>query len=102
MKKRKTFKTPSMLTRNETMKNLWFDTIVVDLDLDFNVKFDDPNAAFYATVSGQHDFPITELNYISTKLKENRGKLLDCISSQGSVTMQIKTGDNVYSIRIAK
>jgi len=98
MKKRKTFKTPNMNTRAERGER--WDAIIADLDSDFNIKQNDSSCPFMIKISGEHDFPKSELDYISSKLKENRSKLLELIVAKGTAAIQIKTGDNLYSIFI--
>lgn len=98
MKKRKTFNTPNMKTRAERDER--WDAIIADLDSDFNIKLNDIFSPFVIHISGEHDFPRSELNYISSKLKENRSKLLELIDAKGTAAIQIKTGDNLYSIFI--
>ena len=97
MKKRTIFKTTSLLTRTELAT---FDCIIADLDSDFNIKKNAPFCPYMVTVSGERLFHISELDYISTKLKEHRDHLLNVLHDTGNATIKIKTGDNVYSIFI--
>ena len=97
MKKRTIFKTTSLLTRAETMN---INAIVADLDSDFNIKKNAPFCPYMVTVSGERMFNISELDYISIKLKEYRDRLLYLLQTKGNASLQIKTGDNVYSIII--
>ena len=97
MKKRTIFKTASLLTRAETMK---INAIVADLDSDFNIKKNDPFCTYMVKVIGERAFHLSELDYISIKLKEHRDRLLYLLQTKGNASLQIKTGDNVYSIII--
>ena len=97
MKKRTIFKTTSLLTRAETMK---IDAIVADLDSDFNIKKNDPFCPYMVKVIGEREFHLSELDYISIKLKEHRDRLLHLLQTKENASLQIKTGDNVYSIII--
>ena len=97
MKKRTIFKTTASLTRTETLK---IDAIVADLDSDFNIKKNDPFCQYMVNVIGERAFHLSELGYISMKLKEHRDRLLNLLQTQGTASLQIKTGDNVYSIVI--
>ena len=97
MKKRTIFKTTAMLTRAE-MAN--FDCIIADLDSDFNIKKNDPFCQYMVKVIGERVFNISELDYISTKLKAEREHLLAALHATGKAAVKIKTGDNVYSIFI--
>lgn len=97
MKKRTTFKTTAMLTRTEMAT---FDCIIADLDSDFNIKKNDPFCQYMVKVIGERLFHISELDYISIKLKENREHLLEVLHDKGNAAVKIKTGDNVYSIFI--
>ena len=97
MKKRTIFKTTSLLTRAETLK---INAIVADLDSDFNIKKNDPFCQYMVKVIGERSFHISELDYISNKLKEHRDRLLCLLHTKGNASLQIKTGDNVYSIII--
>lgn len=99
MKKKKTFKTPNMFTRAEATR---FSTVVADLDYDFNIKVNDTSCPFMITVSGKNDFHISEIDYISSKLKENHARLMNLITTNGSANIKIKTGDNEYAIIINK
>ena len=99
MKKKATFKTPNMFTRAEETR---FSTVIADLDYDFNIKVNDSTCPFMIRVSGKNDFHISELDYISSKLKENRAALMNCITTKGSASILLKTGDNVYNVIINK
>ena len=97
MKKRTIFKTTSLLNRAETAT---FDCIISDLDSDFNIKKNAPFCPYMVKVIGERAFHLSELDYISTKLKEHRDRLLYLLQTKGNASLQIKTGDNVYSIII--
>ena len=97
MKKRTIFKTTSLLTRAESAT---FDCIIGGLDSDFNIKKNDPFCPYMVKVIGERLFNISELDYISAKLKEHREHLLEVIRDKGNAAVKIKTGDNVYSIFI--
>ena len=72
MKKRTIFKTTSLLTRAETFK---IDAIIADLDSDFNIKKNDPFCPYMVKVIGERAFHLSELDYISAKLKAGREHL---------------------------
>ena len=99
MKKKATFKTPNMFTRAEAER---FSTVIADLDFDFNIKVNSSACPFMITVRGKNDFHISELDYISSKLKENHAALINIITTNGSASVKIKTGDNEYAIIINK
>ena len=97
MKKRTIFKTTSLLTRAETFK---IDAIIADLDSDFNIKKNDPFCPYMVKVIGERAFHLSELDYISAKLKAGREHLLAALRDEGNAAVKIVTGDNVYSIFI--
>ena len=97
MKKRTTFKTTAMLTRAELAT---FECVIADLDSDFNIKKNDPFCPYMVKVIGERAFHLSELDYISTKLKAGREHLLVALRDKGNAAVKIKTGDNVYSIFI--
>lgn len=97
MKKRTIFKTTTSLTRAEMAT---FDCIIVDLDSDFNIKVNDAACPYMVKVIGERVFHLSELDYISTKLKAGREHLLEVLRDTGKAAVKIKTGDNVYSIFI--
>ena len=102
MKKRKTIKTPNMYTRAEIAARMGFSDIIADLDYDFNIKVNDMSCQLMIRIHGEHNFQMSELDYISSKLKEHRSKLLNLIATNGNASIQIKTGDNLYSIYILR
>lgn len=97
MKKRTIFKTTASLTRAELAT---FDCIIADLDSDFNIKVNDSACPYMVSISGERLFHLSELDYISAKLKAGREHLLAALRDKGKATVKIKTGDNVYSIFI--
>ena len=97
MKKRTTFKTTAMLTRAELAT---FECVIADLDSDFNIKKNDPFCPYMVKVIGERAFHLSELDYISAKLKAGREHLLVALRDKGNAAVKIKTGDNVYSIFI--
>lgn len=97
MKKRTTFKTTASLTRAEMAT---FDCIIADLDSDFNIKVNDSACPYMVKVIGEIAFYLSELDYISTKLKAGREHILELLRDTGNAAVKIKTGDNVYSILI--
>ena len=97
MKKRTIFKTTSLLTRVETAT---FDCIIADLDSDFNIKKNAPFCPYMVKVIGERAFHLSELDYISIKLKAEREHLLAALHATGKAAVKIKTGDNVYSVSI--
>ena len=97
MKKRTIFKTTSLLTRVETAT---FDCIIADLDSDFNIKKNAPFCPYMVTVSGERMFHLSELDYISSKLKEYRDRLLYLLQTKDNATKRIYTGHTVRSFII--
>lgn len=97
MKKRTIFKTTASLTRVETAT---FDCIIADLDSDFNIKKNEPFCPYMVKVIGERAFHLSELDYISAKLKAGREHLLAALRDKGNAAVKINTGDNVYSIFI--
>lgn len=100
MKKRTIFKTTATLTRAESAT---FDCIIADLDSDFNIKVQDSACPYMVKVIGERSFHLSEIDYISAKLKSGREHLLEVLrDNEGKAAVKINTGDNVYSIFISR